>query len=250
MAEFPPNLDDGEMWLPSDIFPIDEVPSKLKPRNYSSELLCMEEIAQRFAVFASLERNRTQSFNKPHTYLELERFREPVRYGSVGSFPGGYCVGVNGGTRVGYGGHGWGNGGVLTGSRPVYQYELLNPVQFQFESFMEARVRGLQRQQVRFMQNRIMGRRFLPLQGNGIGVGNNGGGVLREYGGTGVFLPRMATTTTTNDNSDARKRNSVRNRQDAQFYPQRNVISVNVRKQEEGHCHLPPDMGLPQYWTY
>lgn len=58
MAEFPPNLDDGEVWLPSDMF-LNEVvpPSRLSNRNFS----CVDDLAERFAAFTLLQHRRNVS---------------------------------------------------------------------------------------------------------------------------------------------------------------------------------------------
>ena len=54
MAEFPPNLDDGELWLPSDIFP-EEVPSKFGTHHLPSEFAYMNDIARHFAALTLLQ---------------------------------------------------------------------------------------------------------------------------------------------------------------------------------------------------
>lgn len=58
MAEFPPNLDDGELWLPSDIFP-EEVPSKFGTHHLPSEFAYMSDIARQFAAFTLLQPPQT-----------------------------------------------------------------------------------------------------------------------------------------------------------------------------------------------
>lgn len=56
MAEFPPNPDDGELWLPSDIF-LNEMPSRLGPHRFS----CMDDLAQQFTALAFLKQHRSLS---------------------------------------------------------------------------------------------------------------------------------------------------------------------------------------------
>ncbi|XP_057466976.1 uncharacterized protein LOC130756471 isoform X2 [Actinidia eriantha] len=234
MADFPSNLDDGELWLPSEIF--------------HNQLSSMEDLAQRVAALAFLERRGSQTLPKPPPNL---RFLRPVWYGLAGSLWEGY-FGFNGGLGVGYGRglYGFGVEGLWTSSGPVYSYQFVNPVQPQVERVMDARARVLSRE-----QNRMLERLVLPLQGRGLGVG--GGGLEREYGGTGVFLPRTGTTKTTTRSRkttstlNVGSQQSVRNRQEIQVIPQRSPIKMaDMRKQEECHYHLPPEMGLPQYWTY
>ena len=72
----------------------------------------------------------------------------------------------------------------------------------QVDSFLQTRTLALQRHQNRF-QNRS-----LPFQRSGSGLGGGGGGgggfgFVRNYGGTGVFLPRISSTTTTSPNPTA-----------------------------------------------
>ncbi|KAL7225944.1 hypothetical protein ACSBR1_021152 [Camellia fascicularis] len=227
MADFPPNLDDGELWLPSDIFPLEEIPSKITRPYYPSDL------AHRFAALAFLDRHRNQT----------QRFG-PVRYDSMGSLPTGYLT-IDGGFGVGNG-LGFHGLNLWVGSRPVYYpHHIINPVQPQVESFMETRARVLQREQNWLLQNRVLENR----QKTGLGM-RGGGGFVREYGGTGVFLPRAAVSATTST-ADGRRRQSVGNRKETKVIPHGNPMKMDVvGKQEECHYHLPPDMGLPQDWTY
>ncbi|XP_059643174.1 uncharacterized protein LOC132285030 [Cornus florida] len=246
MADFPPNLDDGELWLPSDIFP-DEIPSRKSPF-YHSELTHLQNLAQHFAALALLQRFRNQTVAKQRLNLapNSERFEPAVPYDSTG-YRRAWHFGFNGSAGVGHGvdGYGIGSRGTWTGCRPAYQYHFVQPVQPQVESFMEARARVLQKQQKQFLQSQNM---VLPFRGSRVG-----GGFVREYGGTGVFLPRINSTTTTNV---ARKRQSVtNNRKEFQVIPPRNSIKrgVDEERREECHYQLPPPemgLGLPQDWTY
>lgn len=61
MAEFPPNLEDGELWLPSDIF-LNEVPSKYNPYRIS----CMEDFAGHFAALSLLQNHSSPTPSRPH----------------------------------------------------------------------------------------------------------------------------------------------------------------------------------------
>lgn len=55
MAEFPPNLDDGEMWIPSDIFPDEAIPSKHSPNDYPPpQLNYRDDYAQLLATYTLL----------------------------------------------------------------------------------------------------------------------------------------------------------------------------------------------------
>ncbi|CAA3000872.1 Hypothetical predicted protein [Olea europaea subsp. europaea] len=104
------NLEDGELWLPSDFFSMDDVQASTNfnsPLNYysTSKPRCMEDLAQRFSDFNVRQR--------PNISKSLQGFK-PDQYRSTVSRPVA-CFGCSGG--------GW------LGSSPVYPYQFLNPVQ-------------------------------------------------------------------------------------------------------------------------
>ncbi|MBA0760523.1 hypothetical protein Gotri_023264 [Gossypium trilobum] len=236
----PPNLDDGELWLPSDIF-VHEPPSKFNPHLHHHHLpfTCMDDLAPRFAAL---------SLPKHHQKLpkvtNFQRLKEPVRYGSVH------------GAGLGQNSYGFRNGPFLAGTKPVYEFQFLKPTQAQvhlkvlmllssyepsFHFSVEARVRSLQRQQ----QNRLFQNRGLPFEANGF---NNyklglGGGLVRESGGTGVFHPRIVNTP-----FDSTKKQSMRNRQPQEMM--KSMKRVGVVKQEDCYYNLPPEMGFHRDWTW
>ncbi|XP_072979500.1 uncharacterized protein [Typha angustifolia] len=72
MAEFPPNLDDGELWLPSEIIP------DLGVRRCSlrSDVACADGLAHQLAAFGFLDRARL--FATPNTTPHFEWSR-PAR---------------------------------------------------------------------------------------------------------------------------------------------------------------------------
>ncbi|XVF55846.1 hypothetical protein PTKIN_Ptkin06aG0069600 [Pterospermum kingtungense] len=237
-SNFPPNLDDGEHWLPSDIF-LNEVPSKFTPHlhHHLPNFSCMGDLAHRFAAL-SLPKHQ-QKLPKPTNF---ERLKEPVRYGSMNGT----------GFEVGQSLYGFRTGPFIGGTKPVYEFQLLKPTQAQVEGYVEARARVLQRQQNRLVQNRV-----LPFQANGFNNTTNkfglGGGLVRESGGTGVFHPRIVNTNPNATTFDSKKKQSPRNRQsqEIQVSQQMNPMKrVGVGKQEDCHYHLPPEMGLPRDWTY
>ncbi|KAE8657779.1 Detected protein of unknown function [Hibiscus syriacus] len=178
---FPPNLDDGELWLPSDIF-LNEVPSKIKPRlhHHNSPYLpssCVEDLASRLAALKLPKHHQ-----KLPKAINFERLQEPVCYGTVN----------RSGLEAGRSFFGLRNGPFLGETKPDYECQFVKPTQAQVESYVEARARVLQRQQNRLFQNRD-----LPFQAKGFN--NNkfglGGGLVRASGGTGVFHPRVLNTT-------------------------------------------------------
>ncbi|KAB8909402.1 hypothetical protein FH972_026801 [Carpinus fangiana] len=225
MAEFTPNLDDGEVWLPSDIF-LSQVPSRPIPHHRS----CMDDLTERFAAFTLLQPLRNVSKPSPN----LERFRPVVRCGPVCRLPKEY-MGVNGGLEVEEIGHGL-YGPYFTGHKLAYEYQLLEPAQPQ-EAVDSFRSRVLRAQQ-NSLQNRL-----LPFQGSGrYGVG---GGFVKESGGTGVFIPRTLNTATTETMAVLRNGLEIQVTQQGSY-----LNGIGMGQQRESHHYLPPETGLPQDWTY
>ncbi|XWS56060.1 hypothetical protein CRYUN_Cryun09bG0054400 [Craigia yunnanensis] len=230
---FRPNFDDGELWLPSDIFP-NEVPSKFKPHHLPFS--CMDDLALRFTAL-SLPKHQ----QKLPKATNFERLKEPVHYDSMNGT----------GFEVGQSLYGFRDGPFVGGTKPVYQFQFLKPpTQSPVESYLEERARVLQRQQNRLVQNRV-----LPFQANGFNNNNFRivGGLVRESGGTGVFHPRIVNTNPNATNFDSKKKRSLRNRrsQEIQVSGQMNSMKrVGIGKQEDCYYDLPPDMGLPSDWTY
>ncbi|KAK9985976.1 hypothetical protein SO802_030927 [Lithocarpus litseifolius] len=228
MAQFPPNLDDGEVWLPSDIF-INEKPiTKFNPHHhFCCSCSCMQdefdELAQRFAAFT------LRNVSKPHP--NSERFRQAVRYGSVtqSHAPLEYILDLNGRSSS------------HNGHRLSHEHLLVEqpqPSQGVYENSLRARV-------LKSQQNRLYP--FQASSGFGVSGGRRGGGggFVKESGGTGVFHPRILNTTTT---TDLRKKQALRNRQEIQAT--QHLKAIGMDKQRESHHYLPPEMALPQDWTY
>ncbi|XWS59398.1 hypothetical protein CRYUN_Cryun08bG0118200 [Craigia yunnanensis] len=236
-SNFPPNLDDGELWLPSDVF-FNEVTSKFKPHlHHHLPFSCTDDLASRFAAL-SLPKHQ-QKLPKATNFKML---KEPFRYGPMNGT----------GFEVGQSLYGFRTDPFLGWSKPVYEFQFLKPTQAQVESYVEARARVLQRQQNRLVQNRV-----LPFQANGFNKNTNkfglGGGLVRESGGTGVFYPRIVNTNPNATTLDSKKKQSLRNRQsyEIQVSRQKNSMKkVGVGKQEDCYYHLPPEMELPRDWTY
>ncbi|XP_022766052.1 uncharacterized protein LOC111310945 [Durio zibethinus] len=234
-SNFPPNLDDGELWLPSDIF-LNEVPAKLKPhlhQNHHLPFSSMDDLAPRYAALSlpTYQQKLPKATN-------FERLKEPVRYGSMNGT----------GFEVGQSLYGFRTRAFLGDTKRVY--ELLKPTQAQVESYAEARARVLQRQQNRLVQNRV-----LQFEANGFNASKFGlgGGLVRESGGTGVFHPRIVNNSQNTTTSDSKRKRSLRSRQAQEIQVSRQMNSmkgVGVGKQEDCYYHLPPEMGLPRDWTY
>ncbi|XP_058088152.1 uncharacterized protein LOC131235064 isoform X2 [Magnolia sinica] len=153
MADFPPNLDDGELYLPSDIFPKEIPPNFTTPDVFPSELTYMEDLSQQLS-----------SFNRPTPQPPLPpllQFR-PVQRVQTGfcSGPGGFPCAHCGHPSV---------RGFSADYRPGYQFQPAKPPPAQLERFVQGRGRAFQGQT-----------RFLPVRVSGSGPA-----------GTGVFLPRV-----------------------------------------------------------
>ncbi|KAH0724361.1 hypothetical protein KY284_000226 [Solanum tuberosum] len=213
------NLDDGELWLPSDIFPVEETVSSTNNNKLSSSLCCcyscvlllrhhhhnnhssifMAEQEESAAISRLQYRSHnTHSVPKPFPITE-RRFRPAERCCSCTDCSiSEYFERNRRGREL-----------LLTGPPPVYP-----PVQLQHqvESLMEARALILQKEeQNRFIRmqrrnpglDRFAGNWVSPFVGGGGGGGFNGeSSSVRDYGGTGVFLPRIPT----NINNNGRKR--------------------------------------------
>ncbi|CAL2272892.1 unnamed protein product [Prunus armeniaca] len=228
MAGFPPNLNDGERWLPSDIF-LNEVAnstSKLNPHHF----LSMDELAQHLAALSFLRQR--QCLSKSLLHIPMEPFRPPVQYNQLGSLPQrSLNLSLSHGLEEkGASFHGY-------GAELHYHNQFLKPAQLQVCSFLETRKRVLNRQ-----QNRLW-----TYQGSGIG---SMGGFERVSGGTGVFHPRVLNTTTTTRNPQVKKKQGLRNIQQIKATQQRKPIeSVGMGR---GDCYnqLRSDVRLPQEWTY
>ncbi|KAM3266323.1 putative protein isoform X1 [Capsicum annuum] len=225
------NLDDGELWLPSDIFPVEEpavVPcNSNKFKNNNSFCCCYscllhrngngngqnavvaaaggtnESIIQRLAAISLLQQQQQQQHRAESTPKEpfsvTERRFRPVDKCSCTNCSLSECFQRN---RTG-------RGLLRTGPTPVYHNHLYPPaVQHQVESLMEARTRFIQmEEQNRFIRmqrrtlglNRFDGNRFSPFVGATSGL-NGESSSVRDYGGTGVFLPRIPTTNNIDNN--------------------------------------------------
>ncbi|KAK4414776.1 hypothetical protein Salat_2584500 [Sesamum alatum] len=224
------NLEDGELWLPSDFFSMDEVQVSNKittPYHYfsSSKLSCMED-SRRFSSSAFLHRQtHNPCLSKP--LPSLQRFKPAVRYAASGGGAGGThdpC--------------GCGTGNSWVGCSSIYQLQRLNPVQTQVGNFFGERAWALQRlQHNRFAQNRVF-----P------GVRRMG-----AHGGTGVFLPRissdmLAATVAKNHNHHGfGKGQRLTKSHELQLPPRKILLN---RRQEECRGYIAAEVGMPNNWKY
>ncbi|KAF3442739.1 hypothetical protein FNV43_RR16656 [Rhamnella rubrinervis] len=237
MASFPPNPDDSELWLPSGIF-FNEVPSRLCSHR-------LDDLAQHFAALTLLKQDQNLSKLPLKVSPSVQRLRPPVQYGianplsqSQGRFT------LSNGFKDGRGVYGCKTGSYRGGgSELLYEYQLLKPTKPQVDSFLHSRATVLQKQQNR-LQNRL-----LPDKGSGSKMS----GFVKVSGGTGVFHPRVSNTTisTNNATGDVKKKQGVRSRQEIQLTAQRSSIKRVGGDNEKFDYQLPPpEIGLPQDWTY
>ncbi|XP_042500993.1 uncharacterized protein LOC122078875 [Macadamia integrifolia] len=228
MADFPPNLDDGELWLPSDIFP-DEVSSKMRR---------MEDLARQIAAYSLLERNQTVAKPPANLVPNLEIKRQS-RYGTF-TAPQRVGFGFGGVQGVAHKAHNHyvsvkKDDGFRVGLGQLYQHYPMSPAQAQFENYLQARTRVSQ-----WLQNQNEGptpNHSLPFQLSGACNGR----FVRESGGTGVFLPRVATTV------DAKKKNGMKKGEETK---QREPTKKNDDVEKQERLQLSPEVRLPQDWTY
>ncbi|XP_021892486.1 uncharacterized protein LOC110810584 [Carica papaya] len=263
--QLPPNLDDGELWLPSDMF-LSEIPSKLNTNVHGRHhsLSCMDidmdNLSQHFHLLSLLQHAPPKTTTRPLMSPTFERFQRPsASRNHIAGAPG--FFGLNGAgfgvrERVPHGGHG--AEPFSNRVKPVYEFHLTKPTQIQVESYLQlqARARVLHRQ-----ENRLSNRVF-PVSGIGVR------GFAKESGGTGVFHPRILNTratnpssntnTNTNTNTSSRMVHGPRNRQrkevqvdnqQRRFTEGKGAVAV-VSKAEDCYYHLPPEIRLPRDWTY
>ncbi|GMN39548.1 hypothetical protein TIFTF001_008769 [Ficus carica] len=238
MAEFPPNLDDGELWLPSDIF-LNEVPSKrgLHLHRFSP---CMDDLAQRLAAFSLLKQRNLISKPNVQRFVPVRCGLENGSYTQEQDCSHRFC-GCKLVPKPAYG-----------GSEVFYQFQLRKPVQLPKvdDGFLETRASVLQKQQNHLL-NRLQNR---PLP-------SRESGFVKVSGGTGVFHPRVVlntttTSTTTTSSAFVKKKQVSRNRQEIQAPSSQRInrpittTSLGGVKSKEFHNQLPPELCLPKDWTY
>ncbi|XP_010931073.1 uncharacterized protein [Elaeis guineensis] len=175
MSEFPPNPDDGELWLPSEIFPDVGVCCRHHRQPDAAGLSYLDDLAEKLAAFGLLDRSHLV---RP-IYHPSDGFRSGN--GSVSRF--GPSVESETGAGMVYDGFRSPAAAtrvldaIAAGSRPMFPFSPAKPSQV--EAFGQGGSGVMARQQ----QVPIRGRRFVPVRTGGSG---------RESGGTGVFLPRVS----------------------------------------------------------
>ncbi|KAI3832558.1 hypothetical protein MKW98_002104 [Papaver atlanticum] len=197
MGEITPNLDDGELWLPSDILPDEIFSNKFDPK-FSTELNeFMEEEPTSLSHLSTYSLFEQNHINSKVPSMDLDRNSKQIKpqnqFCGMGKTQPEMGLGLYGETPVDYYLNALDNGG--SGD----SYFVSSPYQFHDRKLplpivgdiLQARTMILQRQpnlQQYYAQNN-----FLPLQVNNNGSWNCGfnRGCSR---GTGVFIPRTPTT--------------------------------------------------------
>ncbi|KAK4799155.1 hypothetical protein SAY86_024520 [Trapa natans] len=259
MAEFLPDLDDGELWVPSDIFVNDVVAnnscrnSRLSPRLF----LSLDEFSRSFSSTLSqlpprpyVDYSPLLGFGLSHNYFQCVCMHVPIlascmslcvpftlpliasvfrvtvkqRYNqsnTVISPPKAAAAPCFGAVH-----HVCNHrSGSPSPKRHHLRHQALTP---QVKGFLETRTRVFPERS----QNQLV----IPSR---IHTGESS---RRECGGTGVFLPRVVEYATSVP--DFSRKQGAWNRLD-------NQISQQLSKQdEECHGQLPPEMILPHDWTY
>ncbi|KAL7137235.1 hypothetical protein ABFS83_10G079200 [Erythranthe nasuta] len=203
-------LEDGEQWLPSDFFSIDEIQTSTR-FSYSSSsspnpsrTAEEEESYQSFSASTSLQSHPNyRHLCKP--FPNLQRINPAVSYGTVGVSGGGDPCECK-------------TGNIRTGCSPGYRFE---PVQTQIERFIGERAMAIlhhQRQQrTRFSMNRVF---------SVVGMGPG-------HVGTGVFLPRTALLTkNSNIHHNLRKGPRTMNSREYHYQLPPRKILLNRRQEE------------------
>ncbi|RWR97083.1 hypothetical protein CKAN_02649300 [Cinnamomum micranthum f. kanehirae] len=191
MADFPPNLDDGEFCLPSDIYP-PEFPTIFSSNSttettlqFPSELTYMQDLAEQLA----------RENMVPQQTPKLPP--NPPQFGPVRPLQNGFG-------RGGYQYHAaFGRGGARPGFIPVYPVYPVKPHP----------VQGRARAWPRHQQNPVQDR-SVPVRSS---TGSARGGGAR---GTGVFLPRVLVS------PDTRKKPFVKRTE--QVPPGRNAGKLGI----------------------
>ncbi|KAK8959331.1 hypothetical protein KSP40_PGU020843 [Platanthera guangdongensis] len=221
--DLPPNLDDGELWLPSDVI---RAVGVCRHNHRRADFAFMDSLAQKLAAFGLLERRRAIHAVKPFRDLPPNpEFQFHGQGRSVGyKAPTGRRP-ASGDVVYGAGG---GTGAFFPVSRAVHKFHPGIPVDAQVDELQLERARFLQR------QNQSLGlNRYLPTRAKSSG---------RESGGTGVFIPRTVSV-------DSRKKPLSMKKGSVQF--QQRQPKWNPMPGQRAANFLPPsEICLPHDWTY
>ncbi|KAG9444404.1 hypothetical protein H6P81_015744 [Aristolochia fimbriata] len=223
MAE---DLDDGELYLPSDIFP-DETFYSRRPVPETNGFAHVEELAQHLAALAMLD-SPAPNPRPPAGSFEL---RKSVRVGALYP-PAQTGLGFQALQNVGNGqGHACRGG--------THFPPLLGPMYHYHHSSLPGKVVQAPAEIIQRERARVFQRQPNPMQNRAMPVRVGGSGT-REYGGTGVFLPRVINAESRRKPSPGAKNTEPRQQ------PMRNE---GLGRQGKPYPHS-SEKGLPRDWTY
>ncbi|KAI3834429.1 hypothetical protein MKX03_032540 [Papaver bracteatum] len=199
MGEIIPNLEDGELWLPSDILP-DEIFSNKFHSNFSTHHQLNEFMEEEEEPTYSLPHLSTYSlFQQNHVVPSMnldprhsKQIKLQNQFSGMGRTEPEMGLGLYGETPVG--GHYLnfsdnGGGGSCFESTPPFRFhDRKLPPQPIAGDILQARSSMLLRKNLQQQRYDPQNHHYLPLQGNNNGSWNSG--LNRGNRGTGVFIPR------------------------------------------------------------
>lgn len=201
MGEIIPNLEDGELWVPSDILPDESFSNKFHS-NFSTHHQLNEFMEEEEEPTYSLPHLSTYSlFQQNHVVPSMnldphhsKQIKLQNQFYSMGRPQPEMGLGIYGETPVGghylnFSDNGGGGCSCYESTAPLRFHDRKLPPLPIAGDILQARSRILQRQQNQ--QQRYLQNHFLPLQGN-----DNNGSWNRGNRGTGVFIPRTPPNST------------------------------------------------------
>ncbi|KAJ8431775.1 hypothetical protein Cgig2_009373 [Carnegiea gigantea] len=243
MEDLPVNLDDGELWLPSDIFPPEE-PCHPVPTGETR----FGDLGHQFDTFNLLDHHRPIHTSKAPSISQGLEVPGPMRQYALTAPSTNGCYGVKVDPAVDHG---------LRTCDSEYDYEYSNlipapscqPVRYpthkrrlhhqvaEAEQLMETGIGSLRRVQQNRHQNRLF-----PFQGTVFSFS-----LMKDCrAGTGVFIPRAtASHKVTSYDGGERKRGVTSEREAG-----RKTGMSNAEEYYSFDPQVPPDVGLPKDWTY
>ncbi|KAI3987326.1 hypothetical protein MKX01_003076 [Papaver californicum] len=197
MGEITPNLDDGELWLPSDILP-DEVFSNKFDSNFSTELNeIMEEEPTSLPHLSTYSLFEQNHINPKVPSMNLDRNSKQIKpqnqFCGMGKTQPEMGLGLYGETHFAHYLNALDNGG--TSPYQFHGRKLPLPI---VGDILQARTMISQRQQnlqQHYVQNHYVENHFLPLRVNNWSWNR---GFNRGCRGTGVFIPGTPPNTVAN----------------------------------------------------
>ncbi|KMT06652.1 hypothetical protein BVRB_7g158170 [Beta vulgaris subsp. vulgaris] len=255
MEDLAANLDDGESWLPSDIFPTEESHHQHNHnRSTAVTVTSIEDLNRHFNNLSFLHHHHSLITHKPPISQRLEMYgaMTQLQYAVTTPTPNG-CYGLSVGPKsVDHGLFNYDSGPVHSiPDIPVRHFSMHKPVA---EQLMETRIARNSRPVHRQQQNRLYTLQPSGCEsGFGLGFGlmrNCRGGSSSSSSstssGTGVFIPCTTSHSAIRSDGETYKPSGVA--------PHRGTTRrLGTRKAEENYCCKSvgsSEVGLPKDWTY